>query len=309
MDYSISSLECGIVCASVKDVRSKLVVSMAHEQRQLSRDLSYGILQAVLQVEGRCLWVDSGELGLELILYERAVDAIKAAEHIMQSATIKSSSGDLELRVAVHWGEVALNNSTLKVFGESIQDVKALQRETTTDTPNVSEQCVEAARLQRTCAELSNRSWIFISYSHADNKRPNFLEEFLQQLRPYESTGQLGIFVDTRIRPGDQWFRTIMASLANHQLAVLFVGPGFFASDFIMHQELPCIEQAYTQRGLKLLWVYLIETAFLNNSWIYTVQAAHHPLKPVHRSGRLQRNEIWTQVVSKITEITRSART
>ena len=304
MDYSISTFECGIVCVGVKDVRSKLVVFMAHEQRQLSRDLSYGILQAVLQVEGRCLWVDSGELGLELILYECAVDAIKAAEHIMQSSTIKSLDGELELRVAVHWGEVALDNRTLKVFGESIQDVKALQRETTTGTPKISEQCAEAAKQQRTCAELSTRSWIFISYSHADNKRPNFLEEFLQQLRPYESTGQLGIFVDTRIRPGDQWFRTIMASLANHHLAVLFVGPGFFASDFIMQQELPCIEQAYTQRGLKLLWVYLIETAFLNNSWIYTVQAAHHPLKPVRRSGRLQRNEIWTQVVSKITEIT-----
>jgi len=307
MDYSISTFECGIVCVSVKDLRSKLVVFMAHQQRQLSRDLSYGILQAVLQVEGRCLWVDSGELGLELILYERAVDAIQAAEHIIQSGAIEASDGDLELRVGVHWGEVALDNRTLKVFGESIQDVKVLQRETTTAEPNVSEQCREAARLQRKCPELSNRSWIFISYSHADNKRPNFLEEFLQQLRPYESAGELGIFVDTRIRPGDQWFRTIMASLANHQVAVLFVGPGFFASDFIMHQELPCIQQAYTERGLKLLWVYLIETAFLNKHWIYTVQAAHHPLKPVHRSGRLQRNEIWTQVVAKITEIASSS--
>ena len=305
-DRSISSLECGIVCVGVKDVRSKLISIKAHEQRQLSRDLSYGILKAVLAVEGRCLWVDSGELGLELILYERAVDAIKAAEQITHAATIKTSDWDLELQVAVHWGEVALDNRSLKVFGESIQDVKALERDTTTGTPNVSTQCIEAAKLQRTCDELCERSWIFISYSHADNKRPNFLEELLQQIRPYEATGELGIFVDTRIRPGDQWFRTIMASLANHRLAVLLVGPGFFASDFIMSQELPYIEEAYTQRNLKLLWVYLIETAYLNSSWINTVQAAHHPLKPVRRSGRLGRNEIWTQVVNKITEITKS---
>lgn len=302
----INSFECGIVCVGVKDVRSKLVVTMAHEQHQLARDLSYGILESVLQVEGRCLWVDSGDVGIELILYERAEDAIKAAEQITQSATIKSSDENLELRVAVHWGEVALDSRSLKVFGGSIQDVKALQRATTTATPNVSAECIEAARLQRTCAELSNRCWIFISYSHADNKRPNFLEEFLQQVRPYEAAGHFGIFVDTRIRPGDQWFRTIMASLASHQLAVLFVGPGFFASDFIMSHELPCIEQAYTQKGLKLLWVYLIETAFLRDSWIQNVQAAHTPLKPVHRSGRLRRNEIWSQVVTKINEITSS---
>ena len=307
-DHSVNTFECGIVCVGINNLRSKLVVTMAHEQRQLSRDLSYGILQSVLQVHGRCLWVDSGEPGLELILYERAEDAIKAAEQITHSATIKSSEWDLDLRVAVHWGEVGLDNRTLKVFGESIQDVKSLQRETTSETPSISAECTEAARLQRTCDELSKRRWIFISYSHADNRRPNFLEEFLQQIRPYEAAGLLGIFVDTRIRPGDEWFRTIMANLASHQLAVLFVGPGFFASDFIMSQELPCIQQAYNQRGLKLLWVYLIETAYLNESWIYNVQAAHHPLKPVRRSGRLGRNEIWTQVVTKITELTGPAR-
>jgi len=303
-DPFISSFECGIVCVGVKDLGSKLVYLKPHEQRQLSRDLSYGILNEVLTVEGKCLWVDSGEFGLELILYERAVDALNAARQISESRAISSSEGELELQVAVHWGTVTLDNRTLKVFGESIQDVKVLQRESTTAAPNISAEYTEAANLQRKCDELSLRSWVFISYSHADNKRPNFLEELLQQISPYEADGKLGIFVDTRIRPGDQWFRAIMASLANHRLAVLLVGPGFFASEFIKNQELPYIQAAYTQKGVKLLWVYLIETAYLNESWILNVQAAHDPLKPVYRSGRLKRNEIWTQVVDNITKIT-----
>ena len=270
-------------------------------------ELSYGILQSVLQVEGRCMWVDSGDFGLELILYERAVDAIRVAEEITRLATIPSCDGDLEVQVAVHWGEVAIDNRNLKVFGESIQDVKALQRDATSAKPNISPQCAEAAQQQLICGELSNRCWVFISYSHADNKRPNFLEELLQQIKPYEASGKLGVFVDTRIRPSDRWFRTIMASLANHRLAVLLVGPGFFASDFIRSKELPYIEQAYAQKGLKVLWVYLIETAYLSQSWIYSLQAAHSPPDPIHRTGKLKRNVIWEQVVNKITELTNAS--
>jgi len=277
---------------------------MPHEQRQLSREISYGILDAVLGVEGKCLWVDSGEPGREIILYEHAVDAIKAAEQITQCSRIQFSDGDLDLRVGVHWGEVVWNRQNLKVFGTGIQDVKMLERAATGGRPNVSERCNTAAQEGETCTELSKRGWIFISYSRADNKRPNFLEELLQQIRPFEVSGQLGVFVDTRIRPSDRWFRAIMAGLANHQLAILLVGPGFFASDFITNEELPNIQQAHSQKNVEVLWVYLIEAAYLSNSWVNDLQAAHSPLKPLRQLGKLARNGVWEQVVNKITELT-----
>lgn len=301
-DTFMSSIECGMVCVGVSDIQSRLVCLKEHEQKYISRDLSYGILNAVFEVEGTCLWVDSGDPGLELILYERASDAIRAAGQIARTANVASDGGELGLRVAVHWGQLVLNNDNLKVFGPNIQDVKTLQEQSTTGAPTISPECIAAAEQQRRCGELSDRSWVFISYSHADNKRPNFVEELLQQMRPYEALGKLGVFVDTRIRPGEPWFRTIMANLTNHRVAVLLVGPGFFASDFIRDAELPSIQQAYTKRGLKVLWVYLIETSFLSQSWIRELQAAHDPPKPVAERGRVQRHGVWAQVVTKITE-------
>ncbi|MBC8030282.1 MAG: toll/interleukin-1 receptor domain-containing protein [Pyrinomonadaceae bacterium] len=300
----VSSAECGILCVGIRDIQSRLARTMPHEQRQLSKELSYGIASAVLGVEGRSLWVDSGEAGREIVLFERAVDGIKAAEEITHCSEIDCSDGDLELQVGVHWGRVTWDSRNLKVFGEGIQDVKALEREATERRPNISQQCVEAAQQQSTCKELANRCWIFISYSRADNKRPNFLEELLQQTRPFEVSGRLGVFVDTRIRPSDRWFRAIMAGLAHHKLAILLIGPGFFASDFIMKEELPHIEQAHSQRKTEVLWVYLIEAAFLSSSWVKDVQAAHEPAMPLRKSGKLARNVAWEQVVNKITELT-----
>lgn len=301
-DHIITSIECAMVCVGVKDRRTKLVCFNEHEQKQIARDLSYGIMDAVLDIEGRCLWVDSGDHGLELILYERAKDAVRAAEQIANKAKVRSADGDLELQVAVHWGEVVLDNTNLKVFGPSIQDVKKLQSESTSDTPNVSQATVDAAAQERACGDLSNRCWVFISYSHDDNKRPNFVEELLQQTRPFEAEGKLGVFVDTRIRPGDDWFKTIMFNLANHRVAVLLVGPGFFASDFIRSQELPYIEQAYLRKGLKVLWVLLMETAYLDKTWLKDVQAAHDRSKPIRQRGKMERNGIWADVVTQITE-------
>jgi hypothetical protein len=302
-DHFITSFECGIVCVSVQDVQAMLVCLKDHEQKQLSKDLSYSILESVLKTEGKCLWVDSGELGLELILYERAVDAIQAAATINQFAAISSGNREFRTQAVAHWGEVTLDNRTLKVFGGSIQDVKALLRSAPVGAALISPSCEQAVAQQLTCAELSGRSWIFISYSRADNKRPNFLEELLQQIKPYEAAGQLGLFVGARIRPGDKWFRSILASLANHQLAVLLVGPGFFASDFIRLEELPYIKEAYSQKGIKVLWVYLIETAYVSETWIAALQAAHYPADPIRRMGKLQRNEVWQQVVHQITEL------
>ena len=303
--YTVNSAECGIVCVGISDLQSRLTHTIPKDQRRLSEDLSLGIVDAVLAVEGKCLWVDSGEPGREIVLYERAVDAIKAAEQITQCARIHSSDGDLEFQVGVHWGQIDWNSEDLKVFGEGIQDVKTLQRDATAGTPNVSERCETAAQAQAICKELANRCWIFISYSRADNKNPNFLEELLQQIRPFEVSGRLGIFVDTRIRPSDRWFRAIMAGLANHQLAVLLVGPGFFASEFITNEELPNIKQAHSQKRVDVLWVYLIEAAYLSSSWVHDLQAAHSPLRPLRRSGRLARNSIWEQVVNSITELTK----
>lgn len=302
----ISSGECGILCVGIRDIQVRLARQMPHEQRLLSKALSEGIVREVFAVEGRSLWVDSGEPGREIVLFERAADAIKAAEQVAHCSEIHFNDGDLQPQVGVHWGRVAWDNRNLKVFGEGIQDVKALERDATDGGPNISQQCEEAAREQSICKELSNRCWIFISYSRADNKRPNFLEELLQQIKPFEVSGRLGVFVDTRIRPSDRWFRAIMAGLANHKLAVLLVGPGFFASDFIRNEELPHIAEAYSQRKVEVLWVYLIEAAYLSNSWVKDVQAAHQPPMPLRKSGKLERNVAWEQVVHKITELTMS---
>lgn len=87
-----------------------------------------------------------------------------------------------------------------------------------------------------TKAVKSERTDVFVSYSHADKK---WLTRLQVHLKPLQRDYNINIWADTKLRGGDQWRTEIENALAKAKVAILLVSADFMGSDFIANDELP----------------------------------------------------------------------
>ena len=124
------------------------------------------------------------------------------------------------------------------------------------------------------------RDQVFISYSHKDNK---WREDLDTHLKPYLRGNSIVSWSDQQIAPDSKWFREIQSALANSNVAVLLVTPDFLASDFIHEHELGPLLKEAEQRGVKILWVPVRESAYkqtpLKNYRPFLILANHWPAR------------------------------
>lgn len=79
-------------------------------------------------------------------------------------------------------------------------------------------------------AGMSQRTTVFVSYSHRDSR---WLERLQVHLRPIARRGDLALWDDTRIAAGERWRPAIRAAIARAAASVLLISADFLASDFI----------------------------------------------------------------------------
>jgi hypothetical protein len=77
---------------------------------------------------------------------------------------------------------------------------------------------------------------IFVSYSHKDEEYMKELDKFLG---PLERKGEVSIWTDRKILPGQNWKEEILRELECADLTVLLVSANFLDSDFINMEEIP----------------------------------------------------------------------
>jgi hypothetical protein len=143
------------------------------------------------------------------------------------------------------------------------------------------------------------RTDIFISYSQRDKA---WMERLKTHLKPLERDFNINVWVDTKLRSGDNWRAEIEKALGQTKVAILLISPNFLASDFIHTDELPPLLKAAAKEGTTILPLLLSTSAF-SLTPLSAFQAVNSPEQPLDLLTDGQVNQTLFQVAKRVHEI------
>lgn len=111
---------------------------------------------------------------------------------------------------------------------------------------------------------------VFVSYSHEDE---SWKDRVVSHLRVLEKQGDIQLWDDRQIVPGENWSDAIREALDVASVALLLVSANSLTSDFILGDELPALLKRRALKGLHLIPVIVRPCAWLDVSWLAPIQA------------------------------------
>jgi hypothetical protein len=144
-------------------------------------------------------------------------------------------------------------------------------------------------------------STLFISYSHSDVALINWLERLKIYLAPLRRTSGAEIWDDTRIEKGAVWRKSIRSALNEAKAAILLVGPGFLASDFVCKNELPILLKKSRTHGLKI-YPLVVGYSGYRLSPLEPFQAFNNPDNPLEALPMPEQNRILNNLSLAVDE-------
>ena len=140
---------------------------------------------------------------------------------------------------------------------------------------------------------------VFISYSHQDVTHLARLQRYLS---PHVHNGTILLWDDTRLKPGDEWKRSIERALSSARVAVLLVSVDFLASEFITQVEVPLLLAAAEARGTCILPVILTPCLFRRTT-LSRFQAVNDPALPLSGLSQHEQDLVWERVVDTVLDV------
>jgi serine/threonine protein kinase len=140
---------------------------------------------------------------------------------------------------------------------------------------------------------------VFVSYSHKDAK---WLERIRVHLRPLERQGLVGLWDDTRIRPGTNWRDEIAQALETACSAVLLVSANFLASDFCTEEELSQLFRRARDRGVRILPVIISPCQLAASPGLAALQAINAPSRTPVEMDRGEQERVLVGLAAAVYE-------
>lgn len=100
-----------------------------------------------------------------------------------------------------------------------------------------------------------NNSNVFICYARKDQDKSDWLGRLETHLKAYSMDGALDYWDDRRLKdtPGANWRTAIENAIERCEVAILLIGPAFFASQFVQEVELPRLLRLAVARGCRIM--------------------------------------------------------
>jgi internalin A len=134
---------------------------------------------------------------------------------------------------------------------------------------------------------------VFISYSHKD---VSFLDQLRGALVPYERTGELQVWADALIEPGEKWDASISTHFDRAAIVILLLSSDFLSSFFCVEKDLA----RAIERRAAIIPVVVRPTRF-DRLPIGKIQAIQPGGKPL--SEHKHRDRAWLEVTKELDRI------
>jgi hypothetical protein len=127
----------------------------------------------------------------------------------------------------------------------------------------------------------------------------DWLDRLTLYLAPLREHGTVETWEDNKIRAGDQWRLEIDAALERATAAILLVGPGFLASEFITKIELPTLLQSAQRRGTRV-YPLIVGYCRYDLSPLKDYQAFNDPTAPLEDRDLPKQNKLLNELSQQV---------
>lgn len=138
---------------------------------------------------------------------------------------------------------------------------------------------------------------VFVSYSHKDQ---SWLNRVHRHLKPLEREGKIDLWSDKRIKPGEPWKEEIFQALMAANVALLLISADFFASDFIIENELPALLEQAKEKGTKVISLILKPSRFERDKILSQFETANNPQIPLIQLREYDQEHILAKLAETI---------
>lgn len=144
---------------------------------------------------------------------------------------------------------------------------------------------------------LSKRSKVFICYSHNDEE---WLNRVLLHLKYLEKKGIIDVWVDRRIKAGQNWKKEINKALDSSKVAILLISQNFLASDFIIDNELPLLLAAANNDEAKIIQLVLKPCSINTYRELLKFQMINEPKNPMIKLNEFEQEELLVKLAKAV---------
>jgi internalin A len=138
---------------------------------------------------------------------------------------------------------------------------------------------------------------LFISYSHEDER---FRDELRGALTAYERMGQLTIWDDTKIVPGQKWEPELLGKLEQAEIIVLLLSNDFISSDYCYLKEM-AIARERDKAGVCAIVPIVVRACQYTKLELGDIQAILPGGKPIKQHK--DRDAAWLEVTKQLDRV------